>query len=66
MIMPSILLVEDHPIFAQALARVLRERGNLEITAIVDSAEQALDELYAAGCFPVLIGGDHGKTPRWA
>jgi agmatinase len=24
--------------------------------------ERALDELYAAGCFPVLLGGDHGTT----
>lgn len=24
--------------------------------------EDALDELYAAGCFPVLLGGDHGST----
>jgi agmatinase len=27
-----------------------------------ERAERALDELYAAGCFPVLIGGDHGTT----
>ena len=53
--MPSILLVEDHPIFAQALARVLRERGNLEITAIVDSAEQALDTLAALDVDLVLV-----------
>ena len=25
-------------------------------------AERALDEIYAAGCFPVLLGGDHGTT----
>jgi agmatinase len=25
-------------------------------------AESALDEIYAAGCFPVLLGGDHGTT----
>jgi agmatinase len=24
--------------------------------------ERALDEIYAAGCFPVLLGGDHGTT----
>jgi agmatinase len=27
-----------------------------------DRAERALDEIWAAGCFPVLIGGDHGTT----
>jgi agmatinase len=25
-------------------------------------AERALGEIYAAGCFPVLLGGDHGTT----
>ena len=27
-----------------------------------DRAEAALEEIYAAGCFPVLLGGDHGTT----
>jgi agmatinase len=27
-----------------------------------DRAERALDEIYQAGCFPVLLGGDHGTT----
>jgi agmatinase len=27
-----------------------------------DRTERALDEIYAAGCFPVLLGGDHGTT----
>ena len=36
--MTSILLVEDHEIFAKALQRVLRERGNFEIVAVVESA----------------------------
>jgi agmatinase len=27
-----------------------------------ERTEAALDEIYAAGCFPVLIGGDHGTT----
>lgn len=27
-----------------------------------ERAEAALDELYAAGCFPVLLGGDHATT----
>jgi DNA-binding NarL/FixJ family response regulator len=33
--MTSILLVEDHDIFAQALLRVLRERGQMEVVAVV-------------------------------
>jgi DNA-binding NarL/FixJ family response regulator len=41
--MTSILLVEDHAIFAQALQRVLRERGHMEIVAVAESAEEALN-----------------------
>lgn len=41
--MTSILLVEDHKIFAQALLRVLRERGELNIIAVAESAEEALE-----------------------
>jgi DNA-binding NarL/FixJ family response regulator len=47
--MTSILLVEDHDIFAQALLRVLRERGQWEVVAVVKSAEEALQQ------FPDLI-----------
>ena len=43
--MTSILLVEDHEIFAQAIARVLRERGHLNIVAVAPSAEEALDQI---------------------
>lgn len=43
--MTSILLVEDHAIFAQALLRVLQERGHLEITAVASSAEEALEKI---------------------
>lgn len=43
--MASILLVEDHPIFAQALLRVLRERGQLVIVGIAESAEEALQKI---------------------
>jgi DNA-binding NarL/FixJ family response regulator len=43
--MTSILLVEDHAIFAQALLRVLRERGHMDVVAIVKSAEEALQEI---------------------
>jgi DNA-binding NarL/FixJ family response regulator len=47
--MTSILLVEDHDIFAQALLRVLRERGQMEVVAVVKSAEEALQQ------FPDLV-----------
>lgn len=43
--MPSILLVEDHAIVAKALTRVLQERGNINIAAVAESAEKALELL---------------------
>lgn len=43
--MTSLLLVEDHPVFAQALQRILHERGQLDIAAVVNSAEEALEVL---------------------
>jgi DNA-binding NarL/FixJ family response regulator len=43
--MTSILLVEDHAIFAQALQRLLRERGHLDVKAVARSAEEALEKL---------------------
>ena len=43
--MTSILLVEDHKIFANALVRVLRERGHLDVVAVAESAEEALEQI---------------------
>lgn len=43
--MTSILLVEDHAVFAQALQRLLRDKGHLDVTAVVSSAEEALEML---------------------
>lgn len=40
--MASILLVEDHEIFAKALLRVLQEKGHLDVVAVAGSAEEAL------------------------
>jgi agmatinase len=34
--------------------------GNAERT--FERAQRLLDEMYAAGCFPVLLGGDHATT----
>ena len=41
----SILLVEDHAIFASVLIRMLRETGDLEVTATAKTAEEALQYL---------------------
>jgi len=43
--MTSILLVEDHAIFAKALLRMLQERGHLHIAAVAKSAEEALEKI---------------------
>jgi DNA-binding NarL/FixJ family response regulator len=43
--MTSILLVEDHAIFAGVLLRMLQERGHIDITAVVKSAEEALEKI---------------------
>lgn len=40
--MTAILVVEDHEIFAQALLRILQERGHLEVKGVATSAEEAL------------------------
>ena len=41
----SILLVEDHPAFADALLRVLSTDKNLNVVAVVASAEKALEQI---------------------
>jgi len=43
--MTSILVVEDHIIFAKALLRVLHEKGNLDVVGIATSAEEALEKI---------------------
>jgi len=43
--MTSILLVEDHPVFAQALLRFLHEKGHLDVAAVAHSAEEALEQM---------------------
>lgn len=43
--MTSILLVEDHAIFAGVLLRMLQQRGHMEIAAVVKSAEEALEKI---------------------
>jgi|SRR5690349_20253872 len=41
--MTSVMLVEDHPIFAQVLHRFLQERGHLEVVSVARTAEEAID-----------------------
>jgi DNA-binding NarL/FixJ family response regulator len=41
----SILLVEDHPAFADALLRILNTDKNLNVVAVAASAEQALEQI---------------------
>jgi DNA-binding NarL/FixJ family response regulator len=40
--MVSVLLVEDHAIFASVLARMLLNAGGLEVTLVAGTAEEAL------------------------
>jgi DNA-binding NarL/FixJ family response regulator len=53
--MTSILLVEDHPIFAQALQRMLHDKGQMEIKGVATSAEEALDMLPGMDVDLVLV-----------
>ncbi|HZM24933.1 MAG TPA: response regulator transcription factor [Anaerolineales bacterium] len=41
----SILLVEDHEVFAKALLRVLSGNKDLNVVAVAESAERALEQL---------------------
>ncbi len=43
--MIALLLVEDHPVFAEALLHVLEEKEDLEVVKVVDTAEKALEAL---------------------
>jgi DNA-binding NarL/FixJ family response regulator len=43
--MYSILLVEDHPIFASVLVRLLKTTKDMEIATVAETAESALHEL---------------------
>ena len=51
----SILLVEDHPGFAQALRNMLAQNPNLRIVAVAESAEAALQYLRESSVDLVLI-----------
>jgi DNA-binding NarL/FixJ family response regulator len=53
--MTSVLVVEDHAIFARVLERLLRERGQLDVQAVVGSAEDALETLARLNVDLVLV-----------
>jgi DNA-binding NarL/FixJ family response regulator len=53
--MTAILVVEDHEIFAQALRRMLQERGHLEVKGVATSAEEALNSLSGQDIDLVLV-----------
>src|SRR5688500_16682158 len=43
--MPALMVVEDNAILANTLARFLREQGKLTVSAVVPTAEAALEKL---------------------
>jgi len=43
--MTSILIVEDHAIYAGVLLRLLEVKGNLDIAGVAKSAEEALEKI---------------------
>ena len=51
----SILLVEDHAGFAKALAGILAQNSNLQIVAVAESAEAALQYLRESTVDLVLV-----------
>lgn len=53
--MASVFLVEDHAIFAQSLRRLLHEKGHLDVVAIAQSAEEALERISELDVDLVLV-----------
>lgn len=43
--MPAILMVEDHAPLARILTRFLYEKGNMEVTAVAHTGQEALKQL---------------------
>jgi DNA-binding NarL/FixJ family response regulator len=54
--MSSILLVEDHVLFAQVLRRLLTQQTDLEIVDVIQSDEEALNKLPGLKVDLALIG----------
>lgn len=53
--MTRLLMVEDHPIFAEAVSHVLSERPDLIVVEVVGSAEKALDVISDLDLSLVLV-----------
>jgi len=51
----SILLVEDHEAFAKALLSIVNKEENLNVVAVVGTAEEALDKLSELSIDLVLV-----------
>jgi len=43
--MYTIFLVEDHKLMAQALVRILQQKGNFKVAEVAETAEEALERL---------------------
>ena len=52
--MASILVVEDHPVFTQSIVRLLRDRGNFQVTT-AGTGEKAAERLQNMDVDLVLI-----------
>jgi DNA-binding NarL/FixJ family response regulator len=53
--MSSILVIEDHAAFGRALVRLLNDKADLEVVAVVQSGEEALERLPELDVDLVLI-----------
>lgn len=53
--MASILVIEDHVVFAKALVRLLTEKANVDVADVVRSGEEALEKLPGMDVDLVLI-----------
>jgi DNA-binding NarL/FixJ family response regulator len=60
--MSSILIIEDHAAFAKALVRLLSQKADLNIVAVVQNAEDALANLEQTKIDLVLIDVSLPKT----
>ena len=53
--MSSILVIEDHTVFAKALVRLLTEKANVDVVDVVRSGEEALEKLPSMNVDLVLV-----------
>lgn len=53
--MTSILVIEDHTAFGEALVCLLKEKANAEVIAVLGSGEEALEKLPSLNVDLVLI-----------